>query len=56
MEYLPSPADKEVVLHYLELFEAVKPKLDRQRMSIIHGDANECNVLVEGAKAAGIPP
>jgi Ser/Thr protein kinase RdoA (MazF antagonist) len=54
VEYLPTQEDKDVVLHYLRLFETMKPKLDRQRKSVIHGDTNECNVLVEGSKAAGI--
>lgn len=52
-QYLPTAEDKEVVEHYLRIFEENKPKLDRQRRSIIHGDANECNVLVDGQKAAG---
>ena len=60
--YLPDLSDEEqrtLVHHFLDRFkQVVRPKLERMRMSVVHNDANDNNVLVhespEGVEVDGI--
>lgn len=51
--YIPDPARREKVRRILEQFKKTRP-FERVRRSVIHGDANTHNVLVEGDSITGL--
>lgn len=54
MDYVSDESDREKIKHFISLFEVIQPQLDRMRMSVIHGDANEHNILISNDAPAGI--
>ncbi len=52
---IPSAKDRNLINYFFQQFEEnVIPVLPKLRKSIIHGDANEWNVLVNNGKVTGI--
>lgn len=52
---IDNPEDRKVVAYFLQQFrELVLPELPNLRGSIIHNDANEWNLLVQGGEISGI--
>ncbi|MBC3759009.1 aminotransferase class III-fold pyridoxal phosphate-dependent enzyme [Hyunsoonleella sp. SJ7] len=52
---ISNPRDRSVIIYFFEQFEeVVRPHMPELRKQIIHNDANEWNVLVQGDKVAGI--
>ncbi|GAB2179065.1 aminotransferase class III-fold pyridoxal phosphate-dependent enzyme [Dongia sp. agr-C8] len=50
LDFLIDPKQRALVDHFLERFETkVAPRLARLRAQVIHGDANDNNLLVDGA-------
>lgn len=54
VNYVKNESDREKIKHFISLFEVIQPQLDRMRMSVIHGDANEHNILISNDTPAGI--
>jgi ethanolamine-phosphate phospho-lyase len=45
--FIINPADRKIVLHYFSVFENdVAPKFNALRKSVIHGDLNEANIII----------
>jgi ethanolamine-phosphate phospho-lyase len=57
-KYLPfieNPNDRKIVEYFfLQNREIIEPELENLRKSVIHGDANDWNVLVKNGKVSGI--
>jgi ethanolamine-phosphate phospho-lyase len=52
--FITNPADKKIVLHYFSVFENdVVSKFDILRKSVLHGDLNEANIIVQDKKING---
>lgn len=55
IQYIHKITDRRLVEYYhLQFNEIVKPLIPELRQSIIHGDANDLNVLVKNDKVSGI--
>jgi 4-aminobutyrate aminotransferase-like enzyme/Ser/Thr protein kinase RdoA (MazF antagonist) len=58
LAYIDEPEQRDIVEYFLDRFDAyVAPRLKRCRAQVIHGDANDYNVLVDaatGEQIAGI--
>jgi len=55
LEDIENPSDRNIARHFFIQFEEnVTPILPELRKQVIHGDANEWNVLVESQKVSGI--
>ena len=52
MKYLSK--DTEIIEYFLELFEGIEPDLTDLRKQVIHGDANNYNVVVDESNAIGV--
>ena len=53
--HIQDPARRKIVEHYfLQYKEQVLPQIEGLRKSTIHNDANDWNVLVDGARISGI--
>jgi ethanolamine-phosphate phospho-lyase len=47
-DFITNPADKKIVQHYFSVFENdVVPEFNALRKSVIHGDLNEANIIVQ---------
>eukprot|EP01126_Amoeba_proteus_P028841 TRINITY_DN2840_c0_g2_i10.p1 TRINITY_DN2840_c0_g2~~TRINITY_DN2840_c0_g2_i10.p1 ORF type:complete len:345 (+),score=53.46 TRINITY_DN2840_c0_g2_i10:55-1035(+) len=46
--------NKVMVCQVLDHFETIKPALDHLRMSVIHGDINDYNLLVDDGRVSGV--
>jgi Ser/Thr protein kinase RdoA (MazF antagonist) len=53
LNYIPDPARREIVARILDKFKSANP-FDDVRRSVIHGDANLHNVLVDGNRITGL--
>ena len=49
LRFIDDVAQRGIVEHFLERFETAAPRLGRVRAQVIHGDANDNNLLVDGA-------
>ncbi len=55
IKFIDDPSEKKLVEYFfLQFKENVEPKLESLRKRVIHGDANDWNVLVEDGKVSGI--
>jgi ethanolamine-phosphate phospho-lyase len=54
MDFIADPADRKIVQHYFSVFENdVLPVWGSLRKSIVHGDLNEANILVNNDRVEG---
>ncbi len=54
-DLIEDPADRRMVKYFhLRFHDHVLPRVPELRKSIIHGDANDLNVLVRGGKVSGL--
>ncbi len=55
LSFVDDPAQREILEYFLDRFDAqVAPRLRRCRAQVIHGDANDYNVLVDAATGATV--
>jgi ethanolamine-phosphate phospho-lyase len=48
VNFITNPTDRKIVQHYFSVFEnEVLPKFSSLRQSVIHGDLNEANIIIE---------
>ncbi len=53
-EFITNPAEKKIVQHYFSVFENdVLPGFGKLRKSVLHGDLNEANIIVNNAAVNG---
>jgi len=54
-QYIQDPSDRSLVEYFYQQYnENVRPKLPGLRKCIIHGDANDRNVIIEDGKVSGL--
>lgn len=55
LSFIENPSDRKLVEYvFLQYRENVEPELENLQYSLIHGDANDWNILVTGGKVSGI--
>jgi ethanolamine-phosphate phospho-lyase len=54
INFITNPADKKIVQHYFAVFEnEVLPQFTALRKTVLHGDLNEANIIVNNNKVNG---
>ncbi len=55
LSFIENPSQRKLVDYFfLQIRENVEPEIENLRKSVIHGDANDWNVLVENGEVSGI--